>query len=935
MHPASIGPFKIERELGRGGMGVVYLATDTRLDRPVAIKALPADLAADPDRLARFQREAKVLAALNNPNVGGIHGLELTDGQQYLVLEYIEGQTLADRLAEGPISVAESLMLARQIAQALEAAHEKGIVHRDLKPGNVMVTPDGVAKVLDFGLARAPDNSLSSSAIAVRADSPTLVSPARFAHSPTIQGVIMGTAGYMSPEQARGKPVDKRSDIFSFGSVLYEMLTGTVPFRGETVADAIGATLHKESDLSLLPVQTPRRVRELLTNCLAKERKNRLNDIGDARLELDRAINGQEWNLVAESAAVTTGTRARSIAAACVIAMLAGATGWILASRVAGPAIPASAQTFHVSTTIQSKPAFSTLVDISPDSKVLVYIASPELEPDSTKPEGVLVIRRLDRSETIVVDGTEGARNAALSPDGRWVAFSCAKDRASTKFSLKKVAIEGGRPAGKPEFISDLPQGTRFSLGWASDRELVFSSEAETAIYAMATSGSEPRLILREDLKGSLGGWDALVPLVAGQSVLATHYAIVNDKVKIYTEAIELASGKRTMVLPDAGLARLVRDPVHGGSLIVAIKGDQTSVVAVPFDPATLRTIGEPVRVWSGDPVSQFGLSTGGTLALSTRPSDVSDRRLAWLDDQGQPQPIPGAARAFSEIVVSPDGGRVLANLEMSTPGVLSSELWMYDLTRRTSARTPIQGFALGFVWSRDGQRFTHGSFLNDEFSIVERSVNGQGEPVKVFTSPASQQMMLQPSAWSPDGNVLAMVQMDMKDNKSKVLMLEKEPGSATLKATPYLNSSADEHALQFSPDGKWVVFCSTDSGRHELYLQRFTGPRSGAEDARSGRVQISTNGHDGVCWWSADGKEIRFIDSDRQVVSVDVKTEPTLTASLPKVLYSIKQLKTRNFAWAPDGRMMVILQGQNEQSSRIDLVVNFWEEIRAKMGTR
>jgi serine/threonine-protein kinase len=464
-----------------------------------------------------------------------------------------------------------------------------------------MVTPDGVAKVLDFGLARAPDNSLSSSAIAVSADSPTLVSPARFAHSPTIQGVIMGTAGYMSPEQARGKPVDKRSDIFSFGSVLYEMLTGTVPFRGETVADAIGATLHKESDLSLLPAQTPRRVRELLTNCLAKERKNRLNDIGDARLELDRAINGQEWNLVAESAVVTTGTRARSIAAACVIALLAGTTGWVLASRVARPATPAPAQTFHVSTTIQSKPAFSMLVDISPDSKFLVYTASPELEPDSTKPEGVLVIRRLDRSETIVLDGTEGARNAALSPDGRWVAFSCAKDRASTKFSLKKVAIEGGRPAGKPELISDLPQGTRFSLGWASDRELVFSSEAETAIYAMATSGSEPRLILREDLNGSLGGWDALVPLVAGQSVLATHYAIVNDKVKIFTEAIELASGTRTMVLPDAGLARLVRDPVHGGSLIVAIKGDQTSVVAVPFEPATLHNYSSHFTVDIGD----------------------------------------------------------------------------------------------------------------------------------------------------------------------------------------------------------------------------------------------------------------------------------------------------------------------------------------------
>jgi serine/threonine protein kinase len=288
MHPAEIGPFKIERELGRGGMGVVYLATDTRLDRQVAIKALPADLAAAPDRLARFQREAKVLAALNHPNVGAIHGLEQSEGHQYLILEYIEGETLADRLAGGPLAVAEAITIAKQIAEALEAAHEKGVIHRDLKPGNVMVTAEDVVKVLDFGLARTDDGSSSTTNDAVRPDSPTVVSPVR--HSPTIPGVIMGTAGYMSPEQARGKSVDKRSDIFSFGCVLYEMLTGSGPFPGETVTDSLGAILHREPDWSMLPASTPRRVRDLLTNCLAKDRKQRLHDIADARLELERAM---------------------------------------------------------------------------------------------------------------------------------------------------------------------------------------------------------------------------------------------------------------------------------------------------------------------------------------------------------------------------------------------------------------------------------------------------------------------------------------------------------------------------------------------------------------------------------------------------------------------------------------------------------------------
>jgi len=918
-------------------MGVVYLATDTRLDRQVAIKALPADLAADPDRLARFQREAKVLASLNHPNVGGIHGLESADGHQYLVLEYIEGETLADRLAAGPIPVADSLPLAKQIAEALEVAHEKGIVHRDLKPGNVMVTLDGVVKVLDFGLARTAEGSPSSTNVAgkpgVMPDSPTVTSPARYAHSPTIPGVIMGTAGYMSPEQARGNPVDKRSDIFSFGCVLYEMLTGSQPFRGETVADAIGATLHKESDLALLPAQTPRRVRELLTNCLAKDRKNRLHDIGDARIELDRATSGREWLAVDVSAPVRKNNRLAAIIAACGLTLLAGGIGWYAASNLTRPAPVAPPQTFHVSTTVPSKPAFRTLSGISPDAKYLVYTAWPELEPDSTKPEGVLVLRRLDRDETMVIEGTEGARNAALSPDGRWVAYSSAKDRAGTKFSLKKVALDSGRPSGKPENICELPRGAQFSVGWASDREVMFSSQTEQSIYAVASSGGEPRVVLsKEDVKG-IEGWDSFVPLVSGQSVLTTHFSLVGEKINVNVEAIDLATAKRTIVLPDAGSAQLVADGVQGGKLLVAMRSDQASLFAVRFDPATLRTLGDPVRVWNGSAVSQFGLSPTGTLALSTRPIDFSNRRLARLDDKGQPQPIGVPTRAYSEILVSPDGGRVLANLEVSSPGELTSELWVQDLTRKTSARIPIQGAAIGFMWSNNGQRIVHGALTKEQFSVIERPATGSGEPLTMYSSPLAQQTFVMPSAWSPDGKVLAIVQQDMKANTSDVLMLEQEAGGQSWKATPYLNSPADEHALRFSPDGKWVLFCSVESGRHELYAQRFTGTGSGAEDAKAGRVQVSTNGHDGAAWWSPDGKEIRFIDGDKQVVSLEVKTEPTFSVSLPKVLYSVKELKTRSFSWTLDGHLMVILQGENEAASHIDLVVNFAEEIRAKMG--
>lgn len=938
LRPTAIGPFKIEHELGRGGMGIVYLATDTRLDRQVAIKALPADLAGDPDRLARFQREAKVLASLNHPNVGGIHGLEQADASQYLVLEYIEGETLASRLSDGPIPVPEALTLARQIAEALEAAHEKGIIHRDLKPGNVMVTPDGVVKVLDFGLARTAEGSPSSTNAVARADSPTVTAPVR--HSPTIPGAIMGTAGYMSPEQARGKPVDKRSDIFSFGCVLYEMLTGSQPFPGETATDSLGAILHREPNWSLLPATTQRRVRDLLTNCLAKDRKQRLHDIGDARLELDRAISGQEWAAAAASAPASRSPRVFAVGAACVLALLAGGVGWMLASRMAHPAPLAPPQTFHVSTAIPSKHHLQTLSGISPDARFLVYTAWPDLEPDSTKPGGVLVVRRLDRDETIVLEGTEGARTAALSPDGRWVAYSGAKDRAGTKFTLKRIALDDGRPSGKPETICELTQGSQFQLGWASDREVVFAPELEQAIYAVAASGGEPRTVLRLERPEEASSWGEFVPLVAGRAMLSTHYVFTGEKLKVNLEVIELDSGKRTIVLPDAGNAQVLTDSARGETLLVFERLGQTNLFAVRFDMSSLRTLGEPVRVWSGGTVDGFELSPSGTLALATRPSEFTDRRLAWINVNGPPEPLPVPPRAFSEIAVSPDGGRVLANLQVADPSDVTSELWIQDLTRRTSTRIPIQGFAMGPLWSPNGQSIMYGSFDADEFSIVERPASGSGEPVKVFVSPIAAQKVAGPSAWSPDAKILAIVQHDIKSNKSDVLMLEQEAGDSggagktTWKATPYLNSPADdEHALRFSPDGKWVLFCSVQSGRHELYMQRFTGTGAGVEDAKAGRVQISTNGHDGAAWWSPDGKEIRFIDADRQVVSVELQTEPTLAVSLPKVLHSLKELKTSGFTWGPDGRTMVILQGENELATRIDVVVNFAEEIRTKMS--
>src|SRR5262245_50862636 len=372
---AKLGPFEVERQLGRGGMGEVYLARDTRLDRFVAIKALPDHLTTDPDRLARFEREAKVLASLSHPGIAGIYGLEITGSQKFLILEFVEGETLAGYLARGRISIDAALPLARQIAEALEAAHEKGVIHRDLKPGNVMVSPEGVAKVLDFGLARRVDAPDSPSP-----DSPTVVSPAHD-HSPTIPGAIMGTAGYMSPEQARGKAIDKRSDIFSFGCVLYAMLSGASPFPGETVADSLGAILHRDPDWSLLPSTTPPRVRELLANCLAKDRKHRLHDMADARLSLERSIAGHEWT--------TTPTRSPSKSAR-VIALLSVAGGALLTAggaRVWNSLRPPSEAKVEPTCVTIAMPAGITFTDvfITRDGRTLVANGTPKT-PDNSKP---------------------------------------------------------------------------------------------------------------------------------------------------------------------------------------------------------------------------------------------------------------------------------------------------------------------------------------------------------------------------------------------------------------------------------------------------------------------------------------------------------------------------------------------------------------------
>ncbi len=624
MHPAAIGPFTIERELGRGGMGEVFLARDTRLDRLVAIKALPAHLAQDADRLARFQREAKVLASLSHANIGAIYGLEEANGHQYLILEYIEGDTLSARLHNGAIAIDEALPLARQIAEALEAAHEKGVIHRDLKPGNVMVTQDGVVKVLDFGLARTADGSPSTTHAPVNTQSPTLTSPV-LAHSPTIPGAIMGTAGYMSPEQARGKPVDKRSDIFSFGCVLFEMLSGSMPFRGETVADSLGATLHKEYDVALLPSAVPERIRELLANCLAKDRKQRLHDIGDARLELERAIAGREWLDASESRpARMSRVRPATVAA---VALLMLAIGGVVGALLMRPAPMPPPQPLHLSVATPAKPELNDFYGISPDGRFIVYRVLPELEAESPTPPGLMMVRRLDSDKAEPIPGTEGVQKAALSPDGRWVAFTAAKDRARSKVNLKKVALSNGQPAGTPETLCELPATTETNLCWSSDREIAIAQQWNRTLITVPASGGEPREVFRDEDATGFGRLGEIRPLVPGQSILASRGRIVRGEGKIWVEIVDLASGKRTTLLENAERAQYLPT----GHIIA--RRNRDTLIAARFDLASQKMIGEPVTIWNGKLGGSFFVSPAGALAMLMQPADITGRTLAWIDE--------------------------------------------------------------------------------------------------------------------------------------------------------------------------------------------------------------------------------------------------------------------------------------------------------------
>ncbi|MEE9236055.1 MAG: protein kinase, partial [Candidatus Acidoferrales bacterium] len=654
-----LGHYKVLEPIGAGGMGEVYRARDERLNRDVAIKVLPEAFARDADRLARFQREAQLLASLNHPNIGSIYGLEEDDGISCLVLELIEGPTLAERIARGPLPLQEALKISRQMAEALEAAHDRGIIHRDLKPGNVKVTPEGMVKVLDFGLAKALEGEPAAVDVS---KSPTLGAPA------SQVGILLGTAGYMSPEQAKGKPVDRRADIWAFGVVLVEMLTGKPLFEGETVSETLAAVMMREPDLSALPGDTPPPIRRLLTRCLQKDPRQRLQAIGEARIVMEDLLAGKVEEAVVPGAAAVIAQPAwrRLLPWGLLVVVAVGA---------------ATAVAFW--SPWQSEPVQQPMrlrVEISPENPLYVDLgAAAALSPDGTKlayvagsgANRMLYLRTLEQYEGAPLSGTEGARSPFFSPDGQWIGFF-------TNNKLKKVSVAGGAPLT----LCDTQQNRGGT--WGPDDTIVFAPDITTGLSRVPASGGTPEPITERQQGERSHRWPSFLP--DGQHVLFIGQRGGQDYDDASIEVLNLETGERKVVHEGGTYPRYLPT----GHLAYIRDG---TLFAAPFDLDRLEVTGTPAPVLqevlstpggtSGTGAAQYAFSQNGLLVYLTGTPAVQKFPIVWVDRRGNVTPMVEDQRNYSMPRLSPDGTRLALVIEEES----STDIWVYDIERGAMTR--------------------------------------------------------------------------------------------------------------------------------------------------------------------------------------------------------------------------------------------------------
>jgi eukaryotic-like serine/threonine-protein kinase len=892
-----VGPYEISAQIGAGGMGEVYRATDTNLARQVAIKVLPASMAADVERLARFDREARILVALNHPNIAAIYGVEKSDGLTALVMEFVEGPTLADRLARGAIPVDESLGIARQIADALEAAHEQGIVHRDLKPANIKLRPDGTVKVLDFGLAKAEATSARGMDATL---SPTITSPALM----TGVGVLLGTAAYMSPEQAKGRAADKRSDVWAFGAVLYEMLTGRRAFEGDDVSDTLAAVLRGEPDWSRLPSNTPASIRVLLRRSLEKERRTRLADIADARLEIVEASTAAVlppqrrhalsakvgWGLCALAAvaivALANAYWSRSpVATQTVTFTIAPPDGWTVALDVGGGG------------------AANVPIAVSPDGRQIVMVAR------NAEGRARLWVRSLDALGSRELPGTDGAVAPFWSPNSQSVAFF-----ADGK--LKKINVADGLPV-------TLCSTTSLNSGaWGTQGVIVFSRAG-----------------------GGSGGGGALLK--------------VSQSGGVPTQATTLAAGEvlhiRPSFLPDGRhfLFRVTAVGASGGTFVgslesterIRLPGDfgnavyargrilfvrESTLMAQPFDEQGLALTGEPVPIAdqietsaTSIPIGSFSVSQTGVLAYQTGASALGGVQLTWLDRNGKVLGVVGNHARYNDIELSPDGKQALVSIARAEA---RRDIWLIDLIRDVQTRVTFNDAgAQTSIWSPDGARVVFNVRRGNGSDLLQRPASGgperpllTGEGFKV------------PFSWSPDGRFI------LYSPRTPAMTIWVLPVSGDGKPFPFFQTtpgkeetfsdtsgSGGEYLVRnyarFSPHGDWVAFVSNESATAQVFVVPFP-------DATSNRLQVSRSGGREPRW-RRDGTEIFYLNEDTLMAAPVSGTGASLQIGTPQQVFRFRNagMGRSSYDVAPDGqRFLFVTRVEETSSAPITVVVNW-----------
>jgi Tol biopolymer transport system component len=885
-----LGSYEILGSLGAGGMGEVYRARDTHLKRDVAIKVLPDLFVADPDRAARFAREAQALAALNHPNIAAIYGLEQSDGtmsasRTALVMELVDGADLSALIARGPIPIDEALPIARQLADALETAHERGIIHRDLKPGNVKVRADGTVKVLDFGLAKALDSQPGSDNMLA---SPTMTARA------TQAGVVMGTAAYMAPEQAKGKPVDRRADVWAFGCVLFEMLSGTRPFDGDDISSVVASVLRDEPKWSALPADLPPSLSRLLRRSLEKDPKRRLNSLGDARLDLDDAARGAAVEVAAASAAGAAGA-ARGYTTRW-------SAPWLWALGGAAVAAAAMFVVLQRPTTSLEPPA--TRLSILPPSGKRLYpdSAAVALSPDGrmaafmvgavSRSESELWVRSLDTMAARRIDAAESAILPFWSPDSTRVAFF-----SGTKLMVAPIA------GGRAESLADAPGGRG---GTWSGETIVYAPDAMGPLYKVSTSGGAPAPATTLDANAQERGHRFPSFLPDGEHFL---YAVVpgkNGHFNIF--AGSLRDDSKTLI------GTFESAPVYAepGYLLYTRQG---VLMAAPFDTRALKVTGNAVAL-PDEPASilepAISWTAGHTVSVANTGalayySAASQRTVAtWYDSAGVPTgtlPLPPAH--YDTIAISPDGTRGVVVKSLSPS---ESSLWLVDLAR--GGATPLSsgpGRNDAAVWSPDGTRVVWTSNRDGVENFYIKSVNDAAPEQLLYSSPT---LFKSPVSWSPDGKWIIAIQLDPVTAQN---VWRIDPNGREPAATVVQNPGRDI-AGHVSPDSNWITFAADDSGRYELYVQGF--PEAGR------RTQVSSDGGGLISWWTPDGRQIVFLGNDlRSLWRVDVTPGAgSLSVGTPRMFARLPN-DVVNVAAMPDRRRFIAIAPETSGTGSITIV--------------